>query len=77
MMQGKYVFRIVVIVAVLLAAVIGGGEYASYRKALIEKERQIEVERIEQEQKTERTEERSQFWQSLVPWGEDEAEEAK
>lgn len=42
-----------------------------------EKLRTIEREeaKIVQAQKTERTEERSQFFQKLVPWGNDEAEE--
>jgi len=38
-------------------------------EAVIERQRESEI----QIQKTERTEERSQFWQKFVPWGEDEA----
>lgn len=33
------------------------------------------IEWKQQDQETERTEERSQFWQKAVPWGKDEAED--
>lgn len=48
------------------------------RKAAVE-QAEIEREREEriQAEKTERTEERSQFWQKVVPWGNDEDEENK
>lgn len=72
-MEGKWVFRVVLLVAVAVTALLGISEYASYRKALIEKER----EQLIQEAETERTEERSQFWQKIVPWGNDEDEDSK
>ena len=40
------------------------------KRAEIEATKHVLIE----EEKTERTEERSQFWQKLVPWGEDEQE---
>lgn len=41
--------------------------------------KEIERQEVEIEKKAdvERTEERSQFWQKLVPWGSDESEGAK
>lgn len=38
------------------------------------KRAEIEAVKFAQKEKTERTEERSQFWQKLIPWGKDEAE---
>jgi hypothetical protein len=50
----------------------------------IEQQRAVELGNINREKeiavqkaKVERTEERSQFWQKLVPWGQDEQEENK
>ena len=40
-------------------------------------DRHLKEVEITQKQETERTEERSQFWQKLVPWGSDEEEESK
>lgn len=73
-MNPKQITRIVLIIAVCLTSIFAGGFYFSYQKSLVDRDRAIQVERIEQEQKTERTEERSQFWQKVVPWGEDEAD---
>lgn len=44
------------------------------RQAEILREERIKLSEIEQREETERTEERSQFWQKLVPWGGDEEE---
>ena len=52
---------------------VGIDAYRDAKLAEIEREREIEV----QIQETERTEERSQFWQKIVPWGDDEEEENK
>jgi hypothetical protein len=80
-MYGKDVIRVVCVVALALVILVGVGQYASVRKSQIEAARAAEVRQIEREeaavvqaQKTERTEERSQFWQKVVPWGSDEAE---
>ncbi len=69
----------VVIAAVLGIAVMG---FFGNNKAAIEAGRAEQIRLIEREetaiaeaQRTERTEERSQFWQSLIPWGDDEAED--
>ena len=40
----------------------------------IDAKRTIEQTEIEQKAETERTEERSQFWQKLIPWGKDGTE---
>jgi len=40
----------------------------------IEKEKTIQTATITEHEGTERTEERSQFWQKLIPWGDDETE---
>ena len=40
-------------------------------------EASVEREKIVQREETEREEERQQFWQSLIPWGSNEAEEGK
>lgn len=42
--------------------------------AEIEKEKTIQTATITEHEGTERTEERSQFWQKLIPWGDDETE---
>lgn len=76
-MHGKDVLKIALVAALLLAVVIGYGQFTRVQKAKIEAERSIQVEKIEQTEKTERTEERSQFWQKLVPWGKDEIDEGK
>ena len=86
MENGKYVFRTVLVVSLAIVGMFAVTSYRDYQKTAIEAEkavqveelateRAIECEQIEQAQKTERTEERSQFWQKIVPWGEDEQEE--
>ena len=72
-MPDKHVVRIVVVIAITLLAWVGIDAYRDARLAEIERDREIEV----QIQETERTEERSQFWQKIVPWGDDEDEENK
>jgi len=46
-------------------------------QAQIDSDRTIKQADIVEHQSTERTEERSQFWQKLVPWGSDESEQGK
>ena len=55
--------------------------FSIYKIVELNKEKEIVKEQIKKEeidliekQKTERTEERSQFWQKLIPWGNDENE---
>lgn len=68
-------FVLALIVALcLLCVLLLVPAYLSVEHAKIKAERDKEVTIIEQQQKTERTEERSQFWQKLVPWGKDEDE---
>ena len=70
----RYLGTITVFAIVLLFAM--GFGYNAYRTS-VESNRKL-TETIEiQKQKTERTEERSQFWQKLVPWGADETEAGK
>ena len=72
-MRDHNVLKLVVIVGVILVSLFGINTYRSAKLAEIEREREIEI----QIQETERTEERSQFWQKVVPWGDDEDEENK
>lgn len=44
-----------------------------YKTAEVQKEERAIIER----ESTERTEERSQFWQKLIPWGDDESEDGR
>ena len=37
-------------------------------------QKSVEETRLHEQAETERTEERAQFWQKLVPWGKDEDE---
>ena len=73
--------RTVLVIAVTVCAIAASFMYSSIRRAEIQRDQAVQEATIERErevevqaQKTERTEERSQFWQELVPWGEDEAE---
>jgi len=62
---------ICVIGTIVLVTVIG---YFEKERLKIEAQKQIQLEEIRKIENIERTEERSQFWQKLVPWGEDEQE---
>jgi hypothetical protein len=77
MMQDKHIWKIVLVVCLFLALCIGGAQYTYVQKAKIDAQREVQVNKIVQAEKTERTEERSQFWQKLVPWGKDEVDEGK
>lgn len=74
-------FRLAGVIGVSLVLIISITSYFGNKNVKIEAERieavrqiQREEEAIVQAQKTERTEERSQFWQKVVPWGSDETE---
>lgn len=82
----KYVaISVVACIAILSATIVTSRAMSNTRELKvreIEAERSVKVRQLEKEeevirqaQETERTEERSSFWQKLVPWGEDEAEE--
>lgn len=81
-MNSKDILRMVgmvVLAAVVGIAVMG---YFGNKKAAIEADRAQQSRLIDREetaiteaQRTERTEERSQFWQKLIPYGEDETED--
>ena len=82
----KYVsISFVAAIAILAASFVTSRAMSNTRELKvreIEAERSVKVRQLEKEeelvrqaQETERTEERSSFWQKLVPWGEDEAEE--
>jgi len=64
------------LIFMLLAALIVGAIVILVVVPQVSKDHMREVE-IEQAAETERTEERSQFWQKLIPWGEDEDEAAQ
>lgn len=67
-------------VAILSVAIVASiftiGKY-SVEAAKIKAEKDIKTTEIHEREETERTEEKSQFWQKLVPWGNDETEESK
>lgn len=66
-----------------LAAILASGvivlalvvNYFALERAKIEAQKQVEIEQLHQVEGIERTEERSQFWQKLIPWGDDEDEQ--
>lgn len=60
------------VVVILFAVVIG---FFSLEESKINAAKETEIRRVQEAQATERTEERSQFWQKLVPWGSDETED--
>lgn len=57
---------------VVLLALIG--TVWNINSKIIEKERIISTTELETKAAVEQTEERSQFWQKIIPWGEDEEE---
>lgn len=74
----RYIVRIGIPAVVLIfIAGFGASMYSSKLELQKEALRQQEYTQraiATQQQKTERTEERSQFWQKIVPWGQDEQE---
>lgn len=73
--MNQYQFKSIVaaiIGFVVLALVVN---FFAMERAKIEAQKQIEVEEIRKIENVERTEERSQFWQKLIPWGADEDEQ--
>lgn len=60
----------------VVAGIIAIGNY-SVQAAKIKAETDLQKSIVHEREETERTEERNQFWQKLIPWGSDEAEEAK
>lgn len=81
-MSSKDILKMVTVVALMAVAGIVVIGYFDNKKVAIEAERAEHIRQIEYEesaisevQRTERTEERAQFWQKLVPWGDDEAED--
>lgn len=76
-MSNKAIFRIVAMICITLVLIIVGAQYTHIQKSKIEAPKAIKVEQVRQAEKTERTEERSQFWQKLVSWGKDEVDEGK
>jgi len=77
----RYIVRIGV-PAVVIIFIVGFVASAYNRRIDADRATVIEVQRTEQKaiaerQKTERTEERAQFWQKIVPWGNDESETNK
>ncbi len=80
-MHSKDILKMVVAVAAAFVIACVAAGYFSNQRAAIDAKRDAEIRLIEREeetvvqaQKTERTEERSQFWQKIVPWGDNESE---
>lgn len=74
----------IVVICICVCVMVGTIGFFGMRTAEINRKAAVEQAEIERErekavqaEKTERTEERSQFWQKVVPWGNDEAEENK
>ncbi len=65
-----------VIATAIVASIFTIGKY-SVEAAKIQAEKDIKTTEIHEREETERTEEKSQFWQKLVPWGNYETEESK
>lgn len=59
---------------VAIAIIVGVGGYFGIQSTKIQAEKEKEITELVEKESTERTEERSQFWQKLIPWGEDESE---
>lgn len=72
-MRSKYVLYLSIVVVLGLCGLFGINGYYDYQKTILDNKKEVLVE----QERTERTEERSQFWQKIVPWGEDESEENK
>lgn len=79
--QSKDIVKLICVVAIALIAIVFIASRAEVKKTEIQRLQAIEQAEIErlregevQAQKTERTEERSQFFQKLVPYGKDEVE---
>lgn len=67
---------VVFVVAVgVVASIFTIGKY-SVEAAKIKAEKDIKTTEIHEREETERTEERNQFWQKLIPWGSDESEQS-
>ena len=67
----------VVCICVALVAGIFAVSYFSVERAKIEAEKEKAIAEVHEREETERVEENNQFWQKLVPWGNDEEEENK
>ena len=72
MSNNKFKAIIACVIGTIVSVTVIG--YFKMERAKIEAQKQIQVEEIHKIENIERTEERSQFWQKLVPWGEDEQE---
>lgn len=66
-----------VLAIVVIAVICGITKFVSDRNlehAKIQADTAVKLNEVHEHEETERTEERSQFWQKLVPWGDDETE---
>lgn len=77
----KFTTTQIMLLCITVVLCVGLMGYFSNVSTQIEAEKAVQTKQIEQveeevreKQATERTEERSQFWQKLVPWGSDEEE---
>lgn len=81
-MNSKDIVKIVGMIVLAAVVSIAVSGYFSNKNAAIEAARAQQIRLIEREetaiaeaQRTERTEERSQFWQKIIPYGNDESED--
>ena len=66
-----------IIAGFVVIVTVGIISYYSIESAKINAEKEKVITEIEQREETERTEERSQFWQKAIFWGKDEDEEGR
>ena len=66
--------RKIIVCGLVIGMLMGVAGFFLVQTMRISAERDKVLTEIEQQQETERTEERSQFWQKLIPWGSDEDE---
>lgn len=57
----------------LVAGIFAAGHFGT-KQAEINAEKEKAISEIHEREETERTEEKAQFWQKLIPWGNDEQE---
>jgi len=66
--------QVTAVIAIVIGAALIVGTHTLLERAKIDADRAVKEAEIHEKEATERTEERSQFWQKLIPWGSDEEE---
>lgn len=62
------------VIAICIVVAISVVSFFTYKTSIVNADAIKQVTEIQEREATERTEERSQFWQKVIPWGSDEAE---